>query len=273
MNNVIKDLFADMRSRRLLPVAIALVVALIAVPIVLSRSSEKDGEPIAPAGAAASAQDLAPAVSTKAPSLHESDRLKAFSQKNPFRAPKRPSRASKSASGVVQKVGAASSGASISAPSAPSSSDSSSGASSAGSTSSTSGNAEGRTVHVPRPYSHTVDLRVGRVFHTHIRRGVGRLSLLPSQSSPVISFLGATEGETGAVFMVADGALPKGRGTCRPSRANCRFLVLKRGEAEFLDFRPRGGNLYEIKLLDIERHYLKRSKKSDKLAAFLRLSS
>jgi hypothetical protein len=124
-----------------------------------------------------------------------------------------------------------------------------------------------------RPFSHTVDLRVGRVFHTHIHRNVGRLSLLPSDSSPVISFLGATEGETGAVFMVANGAAPKGKGTCRPSRTNCRFLVLKQGEAEFLDFRSRGGNLYEVKLLDIQRTYLKRSKKSDKLSAFLRLSS
>jgi hypothetical protein len=89
----------------------------------------------------------------------------------------------------------------------------------------------------------------------------------------VVCFLGATVGETGAVFMVADGAVPKGRGSCRPSRANCRFLVLKKGEAEFLDFRARGGNLYEIKLIDIDRHYLKRSKKSNKLSAFLRLSS
>lgn len=268
----LQDLYADLRNRRLLPVAIALLVAVIAVPLALSRSA-KEGTPSgAPASRSTAATSIEPAVAAQAPSLRDSKRLKSFSRKNPFRQHGGGKRESASSSGIVQRVGGGSSG-SASAPSVSSAPSAGSTSGSGSSSSPSSSGSSGKTVHVPRPYSHRIDVRVGRVFHTKIKRNVGRLSLLPTQSTPVLSFLGATEGETAAVFMVADGALPKGRGSCRPSKSNCRFLVLKKGETHFLDFRPRGGNLYQIKLIDIDRKYLKRSAKSNSLAKFLRLSS
>jgi len=48
-----KDLLADLISKRLWPVAIALLVALVAVPTVLSKSDKPDGSALAAAQAAA----------------------------------------------------------------------------------------------------------------------------------------------------------------------------------------------------------------------------
>jgi hypothetical protein len=101
---------------------------------------------------------------------------------------------------------------------------------------------------------------------------VGRLSLLPSESAPVLSFLGATEGEAGAVFLVTGGAKQSGKGSCRPKGDSCRFLTLKPGETQFLDYRPKGGELYQIRLIRMRREYLRRGD-GKTLADFVRLGS
>jgi hypothetical protein len=84
---VLKDLYRDLRDRRLLPVVGLLVVALVAVPILLS-SSPPDPEPTAPVpneiGATASAAGQ-PTVVKATPGLRNPNkRLSHLSPKDPF---------------------------------------------------------------------------------------------------------------------------------------------------------------------------------------------
>lgn len=83
----VPDLIADIRNRRLLPVMVALVVAIVAVPILIAGGGSDEVE-----GATAAvdlepgSNESTPAVLTEAPVLRDyKDRLDAFEKKNPFR--------------------------------------------------------------------------------------------------------------------------------------------------------------------------------------------
>ncbi|MDQ6777683.1 MAG: hypothetical protein M3071_16055, partial [Actinomycetota bacterium] len=70
--NVIQSLIADLREKRLWPIAVALLVALVAVPVLLSGGSNAS-PPVAsvpPAGASSAAVPALPAVSVTATPSH-----------------------------------------------------------------------------------------------------------------------------------------------------------------------------------------------------------
>ena len=114
---VVKDLYLDLRDRRLLPVVALLAVALVAIPIALGGGSEQPlpasdaGVGSAAANDAESVAQLTPFVTSEVPGIREFDeRLDQFKRRNPFQQqltepPKSAQRAIEQAAGQLEPPG------------------------------------------------------------------------------------------------------------------------------------------------------------------------
>jgi hypothetical protein len=70
------------------------------------------------------------------------------------------------------------------------------------------------------------------------RHDVKRLEALPSADQPVLIYLGVLDDKKTAVFLVDSGVIAQGDGTCLPSRTTCETIHIKEGETEFFDVAP-----------------------------------
>jgi hypothetical protein len=260
----LNNLYRDMRDRRLLLPALALIFALIAVPIALSSSSATTAPPPAPAAAGGSARDAvtSPAVLTEQLGVtNYRKRLEQVKSKNPFRL--HFTSLPKGAKLGITSSGASSStattitatGSSPVSPSAASTVPATGGSTtSAGSTTPSAPSSEPPN-EAPKPTTEVVqrriDVKVGPQGDLQKRTGVKQLKMLPSSSTPVIAFLGTNEGGNRAFFLVStDVTAVSGDGTCLTTTPNCQFLTLKEGQVESFDYAP-DTLTYKLKLLAI----------------------
>jgi hypothetical protein len=72
------------------------------------------------------------------------------------------------------------------------------------------------------------------------RKDVKRLQALPSSDEPVLIYLGLLDDEKTAVFLLDSGVLAQGDGTCMPTRTTCETIHIKVGETEFFDVVTEG---------------------------------
>lgn len=234
----IQNLISELREKRLWPVALALVIALIAVPVLLSSSPAPTTPAALPAvgGPSASVPAL-PAVSvTKTPST---GRL-AGHARNPFAQQKKPA-----------ATGGTGSGSKKSTPSGGSSSTASKGSTASGGT--TTGSTTGSTTTVtttttpatttPKPIP--AGLTATQSYHvafaiTNSAGGIDtvdpveRLSILPSAKLPLLVELGVLKGGARVLFAVQPGTTVAGPGTCIPGPIDCEVLSLAADQNEGL---------------------------------------
>jgi hypothetical protein len=231
-----RSLFQDLVDKRLWPVAIVLVVAAVAVPVVLKKS-EPQADTVA---AARQPSPKAPVLSGTPVSLQSDGFHNALSGaplKDPFRQqhlPKPP----KSVTAAV-------------ATSQTSSSSSSTGSPSGGSTggSRTGG---GGSSKPPAQGSTKVKLRFGPAGTALKTYELAPLTALPSASNPILIYLGLLKDGKTAAFLVSSDGTPQGDGTCKPSASVCQTLLMKAGDTEFLDLNAdTGAAQYELDVLDI----------------------
>lgn len=238
----IKNVLSDLIEKRLWPVAIALVAALVAVPIVLGGGSDgESGTPVA--GVVGAPADAGPSQA-EVVSLEEQAAGKVQrkgSLKNPF----------------VQHHQASTTTTPTVAITTPQAASPSSGGASAGGTSSGSGSGSGdtggttdtpapTTPTTPTPTDGTDTKATYRVNFTFGEEGamrnysnVARLTPLPSSDNPFFVYLGLADDGKSAIFLVDGSAEPSGDGKCTPSRDDCEQIALKVGDTEFLDL-PSG---------------------------------
>ena len=258
---LLTDLYRDLRDRRLLLPAMALVVALIAVPMALSSSASPTG--MAPAtspeasapdtGTAAEAAVLTRQLGVTA----YKKRLDRFSSKNPFHQqftlPEVTSKVDQSSvtepltTGVNTSGGGSSTASSTAAPSASS-------ASPGGGTdtppSEPSGGSGGSTE--PTLFVFQADLAIGPPGDLSRRKSVELGKLLPSEAKAMIAFSGATEDMKHALFLITDDVSSvSGDGRCVPGPANCKLLKLKVGDEATLAYAPESDRTYKLKLFGI----------------------
>lgn len=267
MTTFFLDLWHDLREKRLWPVAAGLVLAILVVPIALSKSSSQPSTPAAPPVAQKAAH--LPAVSLDQNSV-ASSHLDVFKERNPFKdlsdkvaAPGTTGTAPTSGavplgSAVASNVNAANSANSGSGGggSSSSSSGSSGGGSSSSSSSPSNGGSgggspasSGSNSKPARPsaygWVYTADVRFGKVGHVHTYNGVQQLALLPPDSkSSVLSFYGVKGGAKAAIFFNYKGMSAAGEGKCSDS---CGFVSLKVGQEE--TFTAGSNTAYTLKLL------------------------
>jgi hypothetical protein len=252
------DIVYDMRSRNLLPLAILLVVAIVAVPIVISRGGSEPAPPANDA-TAASAFELAPenqpAVLAYEPGLRDYEkRLDALRAKDPFKQQYTGTGTVKGAE-LESALGGTSSGGEGAASPEPGGGTTGSTQELGGGTTGTTKQQKGKKKSAKKRYHHyETDLLVGEV-GTQLTRhdDAQELTFLPSEAAPVVIFMGVTPAGNEAIFLVAKNAnAVGGDGTCFPDAQVCQLLKLRAGGVEQLAYQL-DGKTYEVRVARIKR--------------------
>ena len=249
--------FRQLVERRLWPLAVLLIAALVAVPVLLAKGEEPViPGPVASAASApgtASALATQPIVSIGDEATREAQRKVLGKRKNPFRpavAPKKATMTDVAGTKPNLAGGKAESDAGGKLPGA-------------------GGVALEPAVQVPhKVYEvHSLTVRFGASSAEKLnRRNLKRLTALPSIAMPTIIYLGLLSDEKTAVFLVDAAADVQGDGKCNPTPDNCQTLHLKPGETAFFDITAgEGGALMAQYQLDFVK--VKVSKTTDAKAA------
>lgn len=252
----LRDLVSDLVEKRLWPVAVVLVVALVAVPFVLAKSPtvEPTATPTAVAAAAAAAADVTPsepAVSVVAKSSSSAP-LRGRT-KNPFRQQHVPPKDKTAEGGGTPPVETG-----TPAPADPS-----------------GGGSPGGAPTTPlKTYSvASIDVRFGRAARElHSHEAVPRLTPLPGPGKPIVVFLGMRKDLKTAVFLLSSDVHAQGDGTCTPSRTECTSIEVKEGDVVLLDVTGPAGHVKQYELELVKVTITETTSKSDAQAAYARVS-
>jgi hypothetical protein len=260
------NLYRDMRDRRLLIPAIVLVVALVAVPFVLtSHSSPSSPAVVHISGAGKSDSAAVPAVVTQQLGVTQyRKRLNQLNSKNPFHqqytAVPQSAQANASASASAPST-SASSGTSAIPPSTTGTSTTSTTTSISPTTSSSSGGVSvspSTSTQVPptssKPrttlYVVRASIAIGEPGKLKQRDNIHMGVLLPTENKPMAAFVGTTEDLKTANFVLANTVDSVKGGHCVPDHSSCSLLQLKAGQEAHLNYAPQNKR-YNLKLIGV----------------------
>ena len=107
------------------------------------------------------------------------------------------------------------------------------------------------------------------------RKDVKRLKALPSNSKPVLIYLGVMDDKKTAVFLLDSGVVAQGDGDCHPSRNQCETIRIREGETEFFDVPSENGDStdassgaqYQLDVIKIHKTTTTDAKKAKKARA------
>jgi hypothetical protein len=264
------DLWHDLREKRLAPVAAVLLLGLIAVPVLLAKPAEDPGPaPVVAAPKKADNEALAALTKVKLgeDATGKGSTLGVFDPDNPFSPPK----------GAIKKetTGVTSGGPGDTAGTPGGSTGS------GGDTSTDGGSLGGGGGGVTSPgtgvtipgtggggggdttttvYKYVVDLTFAANGRTRHIKGMEKLDMLPSDSSPLLIFMGVTAKGADAVFLVDSTLEAAGEGRCKPSESECAFAYIGAG-SEYV-FTEEDGDTYTIKIDEIRKVKVGASAKS-----------
>src|SRR5215213_3873432 len=249
------DLWHDLREKRLWPVAAVLVLALVAVPVVLSKSSETP--PAAPVKAVRKApdpKDLKALASVKLTEDAESrgSSLDTFDPSNPFRPPKAIEKRTREGAGGASTVtsGGAGDDDGGSTGGGSTGDGGSTGGGDTGSTGGGTGSTGGGTPTTTQ-YRYVVDLTFTANGRTRHIKSMERLEMLPSEASPLLLFLGVSSNAGNAVFLVDSTLDAAGEGRCKPRASECAFLYIGAGSEH--EFTNEEGDSYTLRIDEIRK--------------------
>lgn len=263
------DLWHDLRERRLWPVAVGLLAAIVAVPAILFKPVS-DATPPSAAAPKPSGVATLPVVNVESGPSRGS-RLEAFkaSEKNPFKPMKDLAKPAVTTTAPTGSGSAATKTTSTSTGSGSGSSgsgSSGSGGSPSGSSSSTPSSTPSTTTPTTPTtpstewFRYVADFSFGRSgAKPKTLTSVANFTLLPNEASPAVVFLGVNADGKTAMFYVADpGFTADGEGTCNAAGAACRYVTLKIGQSSDEEtFSAVDGSVsYDLKLLKIRRESL-----------------
>jgi hypothetical protein len=263
------DLWHDLREKRLAPVAAVLLLGLIAVPVLLAKPAEDPGPaPVVAAPKKADNEALAALTKVKLgeDATGKGSTLGVFDPDNPFSPPK----------GAIKKeTTGVTSGGPGDTPGTPG------GSTGSGGDTSTDGGSLGGGGGVTSPgtgvtipgtggggggdttttvYKYVVDLTFAANGRTRHIKGMEKLDMLPSDSSPLLIFMGVTAKGADAVFLVDSTLEAAGEGRCKPSESECAFAYIGAG-SEYV-FTEEDGDTYTIKIDEIRKVKVGASAKS-----------
>ena len=259
MKTTFSNLWADLREKRLWPVAVLLLAGLIAVPVLLKKSPEEPP----PAQPVASEPQSAPkteqlkglaTVTLEEAEAGDGSSLDTFLPSNPFRPPERiveeaeeelgddgsePDDVTLSEELVESGSGVGETG----------SGGGDTGADTGGDTGDT-GDGDGTTTETTE-YTYVLDVTFINNGRTRKIKGLEKLDMLPSTASPLLLFLGVSANAGNAVFLVDSTLETAGEGRCEPSKAECAFLHLGAGSEHM--FTNADGDSYRLRVDQIRK--------------------
>lgn len=243
----LRDAWSQLVERRLWPLALALALGVVAVPLVLAKqpapgeASSAPARPVAPAAAAAGVGGPVPAV-VRAVEEDAAGAPLRGRPKDPFRQqhvprPASPSTGTGDGPSGMGDGGATAPGGGVDAP-AP--------------------GAGGEDEPPEKTYRYaSIDVRFGRA-GTPLReiRDVPRLAPLPNAANPIVIFLGMRGDHETAVFMLSTDVHAQGDGRCVPSEKVCEAIELRLDDVAFLDVSAADGTVtqYELSVVAVELH-------------------
>jgi hypothetical protein len=254
--SLITDTWRQLVRRRLWPVALGLLAALAAVPVVLAREPEVAPSPAKAQPVAAGAEATEPVVALAGEGSKDARRRVLGASKDPFEPAR--SQTSKRRAKTAQTAPPSA---------APESTSGSSGGGDTGA-GSTSGDAvepipelpgfedesDPDTPEVTYPrFSISVNFGEGDELKEDV---IDRGEALPDEDDPVLIYLGVSKDGRRAVFMLNENATTEGDGTCKPSPEDCESLELAVGETEFIEVKDDAGTVvgsYQLDVLKIHK--------------------
>jgi hypothetical protein len=254
--NVLTTTWRQLVRHRLWPVALLLVAALAAVPVMLSR----DPEPVPPAPAPAAPSTTAkvsdtlatPVVDEATPEQRSRRRRVLGVRKDPFtpEVVKHPKKKKKAAKKSTKGTG------SPTQSTAPSQSQSPSTAPSTPVVNTPVAPSKPKKTYAKG----TLVVRFGDATSDVLEKmHLPKLGALPKEQAgdetPLLVYTRLTDHGKKAVFLVDETLEPTGDGTCRPHPASCETIELGKGDTEFFDLvDPETGDVtaqYELDVVDI----------------------
>jgi hypothetical protein len=242
------DLWADLREKRLWPVAALLAAGLVAVPLVVAKPA-REPQPQGPDPAQQA--ELLPEDTIKVLAQDDAgagSALDLFDPKDPFRPPQsvidgqKEEQAPKGGGGGGEqgKGQAPSSGGTAG-----------SGGSAGGGTTVPGSPAPDKPPVKTEQYAYVVDLFFRSGDRTRRIKSFRRLGFLPSERNPLLLFLGVGANLNNAVFLVDSTLEAHGEGSCRPQGEKCSLLYLGPGELHY--FTEADGDTYALQVEEIRR--------------------
>jgi hypothetical protein len=261
LNVTMRNVFHDLVERRLWPVALVLVLALVAIPVLLSKpaATEPGAPPVAPAtapatGAGASLSAFQPVVNTEGSKSSEIRKsLKGFSTKDPFKVQGLP-KAGSSTGQLTAAADTTAGGLGGATGTATTTTGTTSGTGTSGQSTSGSGQSTGSSESSTPTltyFTYTVDVRFGKADQLDKKR-LERFRALPSSEDPVVVFMGVKNDGKTAVFLVSSATGTTGEGDCEPDDT-CTFLYMKEDEQQSFEAVDANNQVvtYVLKLLKV----------------------
>jgi hypothetical protein len=261
------DIWADLKAKKLAPVAIGLVVAVVAMPaLMLTGDDAPTAGPlpiIAPAATDTAEVQLAE-------ELAEGDsKLDSYKARDPFDGLVKPDQeAASGGSGTAiapsDLIGKGDGAGGVKLPSLGSGGGGSSSPDLGGSTpgsgglDTTGGGEPPVTVRRTSKFTYQLDVKFGRPGREQRYPNLTRMSFLPSADVPALLFMGVPADEQSALFFVHPTLSHAGEGECIPNKRNCNFLKLAIGREHFLSVDDYE---FRIELLGIKRVKLSTERK------------
>lgn len=268
---LLQNVYRDLRDRRMLSIAIALVVAILAVPFLMGGSGEEGSSATLPATTTApftGDEQLDPVVLAEAPGLRDfHERLAAFKSHNPFRdqAPEQEKQGSgggggSGAGGTGTDAGAT--GTDVPSVGTTDGATAETGTTGTGSadpdTSADTGSGDdsddgdGGSTPAPQLLTYRINVRVGPVGATKTINDVPQLTFLPERKHPLVQYIDAdATGSQVAFILNPDAFVLDGDGKCVRDRKHCQYLLMEPKDEMYFLFEDRQ---YRIQLLGIEAH-------------------
>ena len=232
--NAIKDIWRQLVRRRLWPLAVLLIVAAAAVPMLLSKAPET-----IPASAVAKleADDNATTFVSVAP---EGETESTATRRRVLGAPKDPFEPQALPKAKKKKQ--------------PAKAETSAGKDAPQTETSDSATPDAPTASapvIPTPTAtpkptyplNSIKVRFGKVEETATdltAKTVERLSVLPDDEHPVLVYTGVEDGGKVAIFELTGTIVAEGDGACEPTPEDCQLLKLRAGETEFITVAETG---------------------------------
>jgi hypothetical protein len=248
------DLWHDLRAKRLWPVALVLAVALVAVPVVLSKPSETPPPAPPTVRKAPDPKDLKALASVKLEQTADvrGSSLDTFDPADPFRPPKAITKADKAeGSGSTITSDTPSSGGGATGDTGDTGDTGSTGGGGTTTGGGDTGTTDGGGTPTTTQYRYVVDLTFTANGRTRHMKSMERLDMLPSQETPLLLFLGVTANAGNAVFLVDSTLEAAGEGKCKPRASDCAFLYIGAGSEH--EFTNEEGDSYTLRIDEIRK--------------------
>ena len=228
-----------------------LLLALVAVPVVLSKPAEQASAPAPTQTARKTAKyaDIKALASVKLDesAVDESSPLDTFDPANPFKPPADVVKRSKDdgtdeltiEDGPVDLTAMLPDGGSV---------DLTTGGGTGNTTPTTP---PGTTKPKTTEYQWVIDASFQANGKNRRIKAMERLDMLPSENEPLLLFLGVSNGGNSAVFLVDSTLTAAGEGSCKPSPDECAFVYLGAGSEHA--FTNEAGDSYNLRINEIRK--------------------